>query len=258
MNKQSEVSQMLNVPLQELGCSEQEIEVYTTSLILGPSPIQDIAARLNIARPNIYKVIRELEAKGLAKFSDKKKYARNFHVVSPTVVLEQFRAKERTVAKTASELSMSMPDIMSLYTQGDMPAKVKVFEGGDQFLKVFWSVLEESTSPIRFMGSAGAFIEFVSWDEEKKWIKERVRRNLFINVLLLPDSDAQSLRVRDEKEMRETRFLEDISPFVTGVMLFGNKVTLWQPKAPSVVLIEDEFVVQMMRSIFDRLWETAL
>ncbi len=258
MNKQSEVSQALNIPLQELGCSEQEIEVYTTSLILGPSPIQDIAARLNIARPNIYKVIRELESKGLAKFSEKKKYARNFHVVSPAVVLELFRAKERIVTKMASELSMSMPDIMSLYTQGDMPAKVKVLEGGDQFLKVFWSVLEEGTSPIRFMGSAGEFIKFVSWSEEKKWIKERVRRKLFINVLLLPDEDSKMLRTRDEAEMRETRFLEDITPFVTGAMMFGNKLTLWQPKAPSVVLIEDEFIVQMMRSIFDRLWETSL
>jgi hypothetical protein len=25
--------------------------------------------------------------------------------------------------------------------------------------------------------------------------------------------------------------------------LFGNKVTPWQPKAPSVILIEDEFIV---------------
>lgn len=254
MKQPSEIIQALYTPLRELGCSNQEIEVYTTSLILGPSPIQDIAARLDIARPNVYKIIRTLEEKGLAHFSEKKKYARNFLVVSPTIVLERFRSKEKEVAREVHTLSMAMPDILSLYRQGDMPSKVKLLEGSDQFLRLFWSILEESRSPIRFMGSAGEFINFISWNEEKRWIKERVRRNLFINVLLLPDEDAKTLRSRDEKEMRETRFLDGVAPFTSGVMLFGKKVTLWQPKAPSVILIEDEFIVEMFRNIFDRLW----
>ena len=257
MKTPSELTKTLYTPLQELGCTKQEINVYTTSLILGPAPIQDIAARLSIARPNVYKVIRSLEEKGLARFSEKKKYARNFLVVSPAAVLERLRAKEQEVAAGTRDLSLALPDIMQLYQQGDMPAKVKVLEGGDQFLRVFWSILEEGKSPLRFMGSADEFINFISWNEEKKWIKERVRRNLFINVLLLPGEDATTLRSRDESEMRETRFLEDITPFVTGILLFGNKATLWQPQAPSVVLIEDEFIVQMFRSIFDRLWEES-
>lgn len=257
MNQPSEITKSLYTPLKELGCSDQEIEVYTTSLILGPSPIQDIAARLNIARPNVYKIIRTLEAKGLAHFSEKKKYARNFLVVSPTVILERFRTKEQAVAKETQTLSLAMPDIMTLYHQGDMPSKVKLLEGGDQFLRIFWSILEEGRSPIRFMGSAGEFIHFISWSEEKKWIRERVRRNLFINVLLLPDEDAKILRSRDKNEMRETRFMENVTPFSTGVMLFGNKAVLWQPKAPSAVLIEDELIVEMFQNIFDSLWEKA-
>jgi DNA-binding MarR family transcriptional regulator len=255
MNKPSQVTQSLYTPLKELGCSEQEIEVYTTSLVLGPSPIQSISARLSIARPNIYKIIRSLEEKGLAQFSEKKKYARNFLVSSPAIILEQLRGKEREIAVGTRDLSLVMPDIMTLFRQGDMPSKVKVLDGGDQFLRIFWSILEEGKSPLRFLGSAGEFINFISWNEEHKWIKERVRRNLFINCLLLHDEDAEILRGRDDKEMRETRFLEGASPFITGILLFGNKATLWQPKAPSVTLIEDEFIVQMFREIFDRLWE---
>jgi len=257
MTQASEVTKNLYTPLKEIGCSDQEIEVYATSLILGPSPIQDIAARLAIARPNIYKVIRSLEEKGLARFSEKKKYARNFLVVSPATVLEKFRAKEQIIAREAQSLSLAMPDIMSLYRQGDMPAKVKVLEGGDQLLRVFWSILEEGTSPLRFIGSASEFINFVSWNEEKKWIKERVRRHLFINVLLVPDEDARTLQSGDAEEMRETRFLQGIAPFTAGILLFGNKASLWQPRAPSVVLIEDELIVEMFQRIFDTLWNIS-
>ncbi|MDD5083911.1 MAG: helix-turn-helix domain-containing protein [Candidatus Moranbacteria bacterium] len=257
MNKLSKIAQTLYTPLQELGCNDQEIEVYTTSLLLGPSPIQNIAAHLSIARPNIYKLIRSLEKKGLAQFSEKKKYARNFLVVSPSIVLEKLRSKELSLATGAKDLSLALPDILSLYRQGDMPAKVKVLEGSDQFLRIFWSILDEGQSPLRFLGSADEFIDFISWNEERKWIKERVRRNLFINVLLTPGEDAQTLRSNDTTEMRETRILSDISPFITGVLLFANKVTLWQPKAPSVILIEDEFIVQMFQNIFDHLWESS-
>lgn len=254
----SEVIKTLYTPLKELGCSEQEIEVYTTSLILGPSPIQDISARLSIARPNIYKLIHGLEEKGLAQFSEKKKYARNFLVVSPAIVLERFRAKKDSIDNEARDLSLALPDIMTLYQQGDMPAKVKVLDGKDQFLRVFWSILDEGKSPLRFAGSADEFINFISWGEERKWIKERVRRNLFINVLLVPGADATTLRSRDEKEMRETRFFTGVKPFSTGILLFGNKATLWQPKAPSVVLIEDELIVEMFQIIFDKLWGEAV
>lgn len=257
MKSPSEVTQILYTPLRELGCTDQEIEVYTTSLVLGPSPIQEIAARVSMARPNVYKIIQSLESKGLARFSEKKKYARNFLVVSPATVLERFRAKEAEVTATTRALSLAMPDIMTLYQQGDMPAQVKVLEGGDQFLRVFWSILEEGKSPLRFMGSADEFINFISWNEEKKWIAERVRRNLCINVLLVPGENAATLRSHDATEMRETRLLQGVAPFVTGVLLFGNKVTLWQPKAPSVLLIEDELIVEMFQNIFDSLWERA-
>lgn len=257
MSTASKITQALYTPLLELGCNDQEIEVYTTSLLLGPSPIQDIAGRLSIARPNIYKIIRSLEEKGLARFSEKKKYARNFLVVSPTIVLERFRAKEEVLKMGARDLSMAMPDIMTLYQRGDAPTAVKVLEGGDQFLRMFWSILDEGKSPLSFIGSAGEFINFISWSEERKWIKERVRRNLFINVLLLPDKDADLLRTEDKVGMRETRFLQGMAPFPTGILLFGNKATLWQPKAPSITLIEDEYIVGMFQSIFDRLWDLS-
>lgn len=54
--------------------------------------------------------------------------------------------------------------------------------------------------------------------------------------------------------MRTTRFFHGKIPFVTGFMLYANKVIIWQPKAPLAVLIEDEYIVEMLRSIFETLW----
>jgi hypothetical protein len=44
---------------------------------------------------------------------------------------------------------------------------------------------------------------------------------------------------------------------VTSFQLFANKVIIWQPKAPVAILIEDQYVIAMLKSIFDKLWEVS-
>jgi hypothetical protein len=73
----------------------------------------------------------------------------------------------------------------------------------------------------------------------------------------LPGSDAETLRANDAQELRETRIVSGATPFATSFQLFANKVLIWQPKAPLAVLIEDEFIVQMLRSIFYVLWNKS-
>ena len=96
----------------------------------------------------------------------------------------------------------------------------------------------------------------VSWETEKEWIKKRVERNIHINVLLIPGKDAETLEQTDEQEMRTTRIFKGM-PFVTGFMAYANKVIIWQPEAPLIVLIEDEYIVAMFRSVFGALWQVA-
>jgi sugar-specific transcriptional regulator TrmB len=253
----SQIKQSLFGPLRELGCTDQEIELYAISLATGPSSINAIAEQMQIARPNIYKLIRSLEEKGLARFSDKKKYARDFIVSSPSVVLGRIRAKRKDVDDNLKSLSISLPDLLALYRQGDAPTKIQIIQTKEQFVSMFWSTLDEAKETIRVCGSAGDFIGFISWDEERKWIKERVKRNLKMQSLLLPDADAKVIQGTDAKDLRETRILSKAAPFSTLFQVFGHKVIFWQPKAPLAVVIEDEFIVEMMKSLFDELWEAS-
>ncbi|PIZ95807.1 MAG: hypothetical protein COX80_03690 [Candidatus Magasanikbacteria bacterium CG_4_10_14_0_2_um_filter_33_14] len=252
-----EMKQNLYTSLKELGLTDNEADLYTISLSLGPSTIASLAEHLDMPRPNVYKVIAGLEKYGLAKFSERKKYTRTFMVEPPTTVLEKLRDKKRTVNNLDHTLVGSMPDLLALYHQGETPTKVKIFQGEDEWLKLFFQVIDETKDTISFFGSADAFIDMISWDTELQWIKKRTEKNLHLNALLTQGDDATTLRNTDEEQMRTTRFFKGKLPFVTGFMLYANKVTIWQPKAPLVVLIEDEYVVQMLRSIFDTLWEAS-
>jgi sugar-specific transcriptional regulator TrmB len=98
----------------------------------------------------------------------------------------------------------------------------------------------------------------VTWEREKEWIRQRIRKGIHLNALLTPGKDAALLQSEDPKEMRTTKIFKGKSPFVTGFMLYANKVVIWQPEAPLVVLIEDEFIVQMLRNVFAALWERPI
>ncbi len=151
----------------------------------------------------------------------------------------------------------AMPDLLALYHQGETPTKIKVLEGRDQWNKIFFQILDEAKDKIDFFGSADAFIELISWETEREWIKKRVQNNIHINVLLTPGKDAQTLEATDAKEMRTTKIFNGTIPFVTGFMLYANKVIIWQPKAPLAVLVEDEYVVNMLRSMFEWIWSRS-
>lgn len=254
MNPLTEMNQNLYTSLNELGLTESEANLYVLSLRLGSSSIASLAEHLEMPRPNVYKLIAALEKYDLASISQKKRYARTFVVKPPTVVLEKLRQKQKTVTGLEQILVGSMPDLLAQYHQGDTPTKIKVLIGEEQWYKIFFQVLDEAKDSIAYFGSADAFIHLTSWDTQNEWIRQRVKKKLHVDALLTPSDDTKKLQSTDHEEMRTTKIYHGL-PFITGFMLFGNKVIIWQPEAPLAVLIEDEYIVQMLRSIFNTLWK---
>ena len=89
------------------------------------------------------------------------------------------------------------------------------------------------------------------------WTEKRKKRGIWIKALILPDETTKKVKELDKEYLRETRILKDMTPFVTSFQLFANKVIIWQPKAPVAILIEDQYVIAMLKSIFDKLWEVS-
>lgn len=257
MLSQTELKELLYGSLKELNLTEQEINVYVVSLSLGPTSLANLADHLNIPRPNIYRPIEGLEKRGLAKFSDRKKFARTFMVEPPTAVTELLKERRETIASFDQKITGAMPDLLALYRQGNLPTNIKILQTKEQWMKAFFQILDEAKEEILFFGSVTDFIEFVSWSEEREWIKIRLRKNLFIKSLLLPSAETETLQKDDVKEFREIRTIQGLSPFPTSFQLFANKVIFWQPKSPLAVLIEDEYIVSMLKEIFHFLWKNS-
>ncbi len=253
---QQQTQKLVENSLKELGLTSHEINLYFLSLRLGPTPAAELAAELKITRPNIYKVIAGLEKHGLAAFSDRKGRQKNFSVESPTKIVDRLREKKQTIETFDTKMMSVMPDLLAMYQQGELPTSIRIFEGADQFQKLFFQTLDEARGEMQFFGSAKDFRELVPWAEHKIWVERRQRRGLRIKALFLPSKEIEQVQ-QDQDPLRETRYLTNIDPFQTMFQLYANKMIVWQPKATIALLIEDQYIIAMMRAMFFALWNTS-
>ena len=252
-----QIKKELYSSLKELDLTEHEISLYSLSLSLGPTSIANLSKYMNIPRPNVYKVIEGLEEAGLAKFSEVKGYAKTFMVEEPSIILELIRKKNEKLLELDKNITGIMPDLLASYHQGELPTSIKIIKGKEQFLKAYNQALEESKDATEFFGSVQDFLSFISWQRELEWIRHRIKKGVKAKILVLPSKTTNIYATKDNEEFRETRVLKVKDPFNCCFQLFANKVIIWQPKAPLAVLISDQYIVQMLRSIFYTLWESS-
>ena len=249
----------MHTALKGLGLSKAEINVYSTSLKLGPTTIQSIAKHAGILRPQVYKVIRALESHGLAKFSSRPKHSRSFVVESPSTVLEKFRQKQKKDEFTEHGLISAMPDLLAQYHQGAGETKIRIIQGREQFIKIFFETLEEvQGGSFEFWGSAEEFVNYIGWETEKRFIRTRVRQKTRARVLTFDDEYIRRLGKYNKEQKREMRIIKkETGFFVPCIQTYGRKAIIWQPKTHLTVLIEDEYIVGMFRSMFNDAWKNA-
>lgn len=250
-----DLKQKLYNSLYELGLSPQEINLYTLSLFLGPVSIAKLAEHLATPRPNIYKLIMGLENVGLAQFSHKKRYARTFVVEPPSVLTTKLREKKEKIARLDYSLTSLMPDLFTLYHQGDRMTNIKIIQGEDQYRKTFNTIFDEVKGDLYFFGSIQDLINHFSEEFYQELIRERMKRKLRLKALYLPGPYVDEILTRSKDETRIAKVMYTANPFSTSFQLSSNKVFIWQPNAPLALLIEDEYILQMLKSMFDMIWE---
>lgn len=248
----------LYAALQELGLSENEQRLYVASLQSGPSSISALAKQLGLPRPNLYKLIQGLEEKGLSDPGVRQRYSRKFSVLAPSTIAKQLKEKRARQEKIDRSFIERLPAYLSVFQQGEAPMKMSVLTGKKDFVRVFNQMYEEAENDLLFFGSVTMLAKAVSNELIQKNVRRRVQRDMRIRALLLP-SDREYLTPAQHKEqMREVRYLETVPEFITSFHLFANKVIFWQPKTPMAMLIEDEYIVKMMESVFSGLWEQGV
>ncbi len=240
--------------LQELALTENEQRLYILSLKQGPTSITKLAELLGLPRPNLYKIIDGLVAKGLVDPEARARYTKNFLVQPPQVISELLKTKRTEQASVDRAFIDQLPSYMSQFRQGDTPLKVKTLIGQKVFIDLYTQMYEEESVAVRFCGSIKTFIATFGQTLFETSVRLRQSRQVGAMALLLPSDRAHLSLEQHRDSKREVRYLDGYDEFTPMFHIFSNKLIFWQPSVPMAVLIEDEYLVRMMKSLFEGMW----
>lgn len=243
--------------LRELGLTENEQRLYVASIARGPLSISKIAEILGLPRPNLYKIIGGLIEKGLVDPRSRTRYAKTFSVLPPQVISVLIKKKRDEQSSLDRSFIEKLPSYMSAFRQGDAPFKVKVLAGRRDFEDLYDQMYEEADDVIRFCGSLRSFGKAFGHSAIDENVKRRLRKNILGKALVLSSDRKYFSDEKHRADRREVRYLDGFGDFTPAFHVFSNKLVFWQPIVPMAVMIEDAYLVKMMGSLFDGMWERA-
>lgn len=245
------------VALRELELTENEQRLYVASIARGPMSISKLATILGLPRPNLYKIIDGLVQKGLVDPRSRARYTKTFSVEPPHVISELLKRKRDEQSSIDRNFIERLPAYMSAFRQGDAPLKVKVLVGRKDFEDLYTQMYEEVEQEARFCGSLRGFVKAFGQDFFDQTVSKRLKKNIKGKALILESDRGYFPDEKHRADRREVRYLDGVDEFTPSFHVFSNKIVFWQPVVPMAVLIEDEYLVKMMSSLYEGMWGRA-
>ncbi len=237
--------------LSDIGLSDNESKVYLASLSLGATTILKIARASEMKRSTIYSVIESLKQKGLMKIEIKG--------LKSTFVAESPEKLEIILENRKNEFKNNLPEFLSLYNLKDTQSTIKYYEGFESLKNVYMESLKE-IKPHE---------EYLVITNQEKWynldqkfsidyIEKRAHLPI-VTKLLFQDSPIAREHKKFERNFNETiKILPEKTHLQVDMVILPRKLIITQIIQPvSIMVIENQSVVQMQKTLFDIIWNTS-
>lgn len=239
----------------KFGLSDVEARVYYAALAMPNSSVDDISRRANINRTACYPVLEKLQKLGLVS-----KVKRNnktvFKSSPPQKILDIIQEKAAGIEKI-------IPQLKTLYEVNRGKPDVKLYEGHEGMKTVLNMMLEEAREIFVF-GDGNSFRRAIpGWTDQ--WSERRAKKGIKAKYLL----KATSLAIDVGKQYRRSKTLkcrmtkyrvlpEAVEIEYNGFSVYNNKAVIFiYEKEPLAIVIESYIVTNLMRSVFNILWNLA-
>jgi len=236
--------EILPLELRKLGLSEKEVSIYLAGLELGPTSVQKIASKAKISRPTTYVVIRNLEERGL--FIEIKQRKKRYYVAqSPDSILGVLRIQKRILEEKEREFVRIIAALKSKYLSSKKGI-IEVYKGKEGL-----TALEEELS---FTPSSEIFL--LSSETNLKEIKKRV--NLYRKIkkrlgkVKVKEIYPEELKSKSRLPWLKRKFFSFLN--LKGTLILFDKVIFLPSQKKEVLLIENELIVNLFKSLFLSLW----
>jgi sugar-specific transcriptional regulator TrmB len=250
---------MLNKLLKQLNFSEKETAVYLALIELSSAKAKEISKKTSLNRTTVYDICDILLQKGIiSKY--KKGASTFFNALDPKHLLtyldREKEEKNNEIEKQKQKVSDLLPQLISMQNiYGKTKPKVEFFEGEKGMREAYGDTLSSKEIILAYANAETMHKGLPNFFPE--YYKRRAEKKIFIRAII-PKNKINIERVlRNQDEMRDTRFLpEESMSFSPEINIYNNKmlVASWEEKM--AIIIESKELAELQKLIFNLLWNT--
>jgi sugar-specific transcriptional regulator TrmB len=234
--------------LRDFGLTDKEIKVYLALLKLGTAKIQEISEKAETYRTYTYDLIKSLKEKGLVSYVIKSG-VQYYEVSEPDKLINLLREKERKIEKI-------LPSLKEIYQSSSEKPEVEVFEG-KQGIKTIFDDMIKTKKEIWVYGSTKRQLSLLEFSFPN-FIQRRIKEKIKTRVLTEKSSETLSIKKRNKRELRQTKFFIEDLDLPNVINIYGDKVAILDFKeGPLGIVIKSESFSNTQRIIFEILWKSA-
>ncbi len=248
---------MYEQTLSKAGLSADQAKIYEVLLKHGALAAGEISEKSGLKRGLTYKVLDELVALGLVAKNTKAKVLR-FEPTHPLRLKELAEQKEQSAKVAQEALGGIIANLTSDFNLISGKPGVQYYEG-DSAIRI----LADDT-----LVSGGEVLTYLDHEvmdkylpaENARYINERVKRGIHKRIIGPDTKYIRSLQEKLSKQIVSIRLIPPPQvPFSSIVQIYENKVSFlsFNERGRIGVIIDDPYISQMHRTLFEAQWEKA-
>lgn len=245
--------------LERLDLSENEAVLYAAMLTHPRSSVRELEVRSPFPRTMLYYVLNQLAQKGLVS-SVKEKGRAVYVAEDPERLYDLLAKKEQEFKREADAAQKLIPELKQKYRLSNERPNVRTFEGLEEYQKALEDFI--ISKPKESYAYESLVAKKPAREVRETHEGRRVKRKIQKNVLFFESKDAlEVLKERGYSDYTQYRsILDDIDVFSVDVTLYSGKLlytSYYDKHEPSAILIEDQALYEMQKSVFMSLWESG-
>ena len=242
-------NEQLTEILKEIGLSENEAQVYLTSLSLGPTTILRIAKSSGIRRTTVYSVVETLKNKGLMHIKPAG--------LKQLYVAEHPDRLDNIIENKKRSLEKLLPEFTALYNLKGGESTVKYYEGLGAVKNIYEIILDPMKPGDDYLVISDLEKFFVKTDNKyfEDFLEKRIKSRVKARLIATDSERARYMKQYSRNMNHEVKILPEGSKLSVDVMIVPQKVTIFNLDEPiSAVSLENKAMIEMHRELFEIIW----
>jgi sugar-specific transcriptional regulator TrmB len=252
--------------LKRMGLSDKESIIYSTLITLNGAYPSTLAERTKLNRSTVYKILLDLSIKGLV--NEIKKANKLYYQVEKPDHLLRYTKSQITIANDNFEIAQKLiPELEGIYSSFSDKPKITYYEGQDGILSIYTDQISINKKYEMLAIAYGPELEYVlppRFFEHFRKTKERIgitTRGIVTESPLNKTFNERLYGGYKEEVIPNIRYIPGVEfPFKGEMTIYGtNKVSIvnFNKEHRTGIIIEDETIYNMMRTIFELAWKGA-